>query len=188
MGVLRDLKERIMDFSSFDEVIFGGDFNWDRTRYNGFVSCLDRWAARVGLEDLWDTFPVNYTHIHTDLKTLSTLDRYLLSPGLLPYVHDAGVLHFRDGDNPSRHSPIMIRIAMDSIPVKKQVTSSTPRRPAWYKADEEQVSHYTSILNDKLASMVTPASRAFVSGSTLQIQGALSSQGQFLVRYLDCYD
>ena len=110
----------------------------------------------MGLLDMWDTFPVDFTHIHTDMKSLSTLDRFLISPGLVPHVQDAGALHFRDGDNPSRHSPIMIRIAMDSLPEKKPSSKSTPRRPAWYKADEDQVNMYTSTLSEKLASMEIP--------------------------------
>ena len=106
--------ENAMDSSQYDEVIFGGDFNWDRTRNTGFVACIQRWVDRVGLVDVWDTFPMDYTHIHTDMKSLSTLDRFLVSPGLLPCIQDAGVLHFRDGDNPSRHSPIMLKISINT--------------------------------------------------------------------------
>ena len=120
-----------MDGSHYDEVIFGGDFNWDKTRKTGFSSCMERSVNRIGLVDMWDIYPVDYTHIHTDWNFLSTLDRFLVSPGLVPLLQDARVLHFRDGDNPSRHSPIMIRISMDSLPMKKPTQQcAAPRRPA----------------------------------------------------------
>ena len=157
LQILLNSVEKVMDGSHYDEVIFGGDFNWDKTRNTGFSSCMERWVNRIGLVDMWDILPVDYTHIHTDWKSLSTLDRFLVSPGLIPLVQDAGVLHFRDGDNPSRHSPIMIRISMDSLPVKKPTQQcAAPRRPAWYKADETQLSQYTSRLSEKLDAIAQP--------------------------------
>ena len=146
--------ETIMDDSDYDEVIFGGDFNWDRTRNTGFVACLQSWVDKVGLLDIWDTFPVDYTHIHTDLKSLSTLDRFLVSPGLLPHITDAGPVHL--GDNPSRHSPIMLKLAVGSLPTRKQSSKSTPRRPAWYKASEAEINTFTYILHEKLADLRPP--------------------------------
>ena len=148
--------EHVMDSSHYDEVIFGADFNWDRSRNTGFVSCIERWVDRVGLVDVWETFPVDYTHIHTDLKSLSTLDRFLVSPGLLPYITDAGALHFRGGDNPSRHSPIMLRISIESVVAPKSSSQPSPRYPAWYKADEANVNCYTFRLSENLAELQSP--------------------------------
>ena len=45
-----------------------------------------------------------------DMKSFSTLDRFLVSPGLMPLILDAGAIHL--GDNPSRHSPIMIKLSI----------------------------------------------------------------------------
>ena len=146
--------ETIMDDSQYDEVIFGADFNWDKTRNTGFVSCMDRWVARVGLLDVWDTFPVDYTHVHTDLKSLSTLDRFLVSPGLLPHITDAGPLHL--GDNPSRPSPIMMKLSIGSLPTRKPSSQSIPKRPAWYKAAEAEINSYTYRLHEKLADIAPP--------------------------------
>ena len=71
---------------------------------------MDIWVKNVGLIDVWDLFPVDYTHLHTDMKSFSTLDRFLVSPGLLPHIVNAGTLHL--GDNPSR-PPIMMKISID---------------------------------------------------------------------------
>ena len=137
-NILNDI-ESIMDNSQFDEVILGGDLNWDKSRNTGFAACIARWVSKIGLVDLWDSFPVEYTHVHTDLKSLSTLDRFLVSPGLISHIVDAGALHFRDGDNPFRPSLIMLRISLETLPEHKSNTQSYPRRPAWYKADEADI-------------------------------------------------
>ena len=125
---------------------------------------------QIGLVDVWDTFPVDYTHIHTDMKSLSTLDRFLISPGLLPYVADAGPLHL--GDNPSRHSPIMLRLCIGSIPVKKSCVESVPRRPAWYKAGLGDINSYTYTLYEKLCDIEPPPE--------LQCQDPLCTNGEHL--------
>ena len=82
--------ENIIETTEFDEIVFGAYLNWDRSRNSGFSACMERWVARVGLEDVWDSFPVSYTHIHTDFRSTSTLDRFLVSPGLLDHIVDAG--------------------------------------------------------------------------------------------------
>ena len=148
ISILSDL-EKIIETTSFDEIILGADFNWDRTRTNGFVACMERWVEKVGLLYVWDSFPVSHTHVHTDMKSLSTLDRFLVSPGLLAHVVDAGAIHL--GDNPSRHAPIMLKINIEELKtVKRSPKATVPKRPAWHKADESQVNSYTYILDEKL--------------------------------------
>ena len=66
---------------------------------------------------------VNYTHIHVDLHSTSTLDHFICNEGLLPYIIDAGVLHL--GDNLSRHSPIMLRLNTGNIPMKPVPVENT---------------------------------------------------------------
>ena len=146
--------ENIMDTSQYDEVIFGADFNWDRSRNTGYVACMERWVERIGLQDVWDTYPVDYTHVHTDMRSLSTLDRFLVSPGLLPHITDAGPIHL--GDNPSRHSPIMLKLSLESLPIKKPCSQTIPKRPAWYKAEEADINSYTFQLHNKLADLPHP--------------------------------
>ena len=111
--VLREA-ENIMDTSDYDDVIWIGDFNWDRARNSGFAHILENFVSRSCLKDVWDKFPVNYTHIHTDLKSVSTLDRIIVNESLLQCIEDAGVLHL--GDNPSRHSPIMVKLNVGKRP------------------------------------------------------------------------
>ena len=72
---------------------------------------------KVGLLSVWDKFPIDYTYIHTDLKSTSTLDHFLVNERLLDLVVDAGVLHF--GDNLSRHSPIIMKLNVGRLLVKR---------------------------------------------------------------------
>ena len=78
------------------------------------------------------------------MKSLSTLDRFPVRPGLLPYIVGAGPLHL--GDNPSRHSPIMLKIEIESLIVSKPSKQTLTRRPAWYKAAEAEVNCYRVII------------------------------------------
>ena len=75
--------ESIMDNSEFDEVIFGADFKWDKSRNTGFASCIELWVNRVGLLDVWDTFPADYTHVHGTLYTLTIGLSVLLTGSVL---------------------------------------------------------------------------------------------------------
>ena len=117
---------------------------------------MRRFSDSLDLVSVWDRFPVNYTHIHTDYQSTSTLDHFLVNERLLSVITDAGVMHL--GDNLSRHSPILLKLAIEDIPMKKFVKGMTERRPAWYKAEQENKDQYTQDLSDHLAELVPPDS------------------------------
>ena len=75
---------------------------------------------------------------------------------LLSYIVDAGVIHL--GDNPSRHSPIMMKLDVGNIPVMSRLSEKVPKRPAWYKADQDQLDEYTETLDAKLSAVQVPDS------------------------------
>ena len=72
------------------------------------------------------------------------------SPGLVHHIVDTGAVHL--GDNPSRHSTVMLKINVETIPNRKPpaCNPAPPRRPAWYKAEEDHVDNYTARLEDML--------------------------------------
>ena len=117
---------------------------------------MTRFMDRIQLSSVWDKFPIDFTHIHTDLKSVAILDNFFVSEGLLAYIEDAGVLHL--GDNLSRHSPIMLKIKIGDIPKKRMQAISQLRKPAWHKATEENRAEYTNILAEKLGQLVPPDS------------------------------
>ena len=93
--------ESIMDCSKFDHVVWAGDFNWDISRNSGFSIQVRDFMSRIGLVSAWEEFPVTHTHIHTDLKSLSTLDHFMVDPSLLPAVVGADAMQL--GWNLSYH-------------------------------------------------------------------------------------
>ena len=103
LDTLAEVK-RILDTSVYTDVIWIGDFNWDRSRTSRFANIMEKFMSDMNLVDVWDKFQVSHTHIHTDLKSTSTIDRVLVNERLLEFISDAGALNI--GDNPSRHSPI----------------------------------------------------------------------------------
>ena len=143
--ILREV-ENVLDNSEFDDVIWAGDLNWDKSRTTGFSERIKTFTERLGFVSVWDTFPISYTHIHTDLKSTATLDHFLVNERLLSVISDAGVMHL--GDNLSRHSPIMLKLAIGNIPVNAKVKGNSTRKPAWYKAEQGHKDEYTMELCD----------------------------------------
>lgn len=118
-----------MDKPEFNDIILGGDLNWDMRRNSGFSQCMKDFTCPVGLVSVWEKIKVDYTHIHTDLLSTSTLDHFLVNQRLLDLIQDAGPILLED--NLSRHSPIMLKINVGSIPVKRKVNLRLkPRRRA----------------------------------------------------------
>ena len=147
--------EAILDNNDFDDCIIGGDLNFDNSRSSGFTSAVRSFLSRLGLYSVWEKFPVDFTHLHTDFKSSSVLDHFLVNQRLLENIVDAGPVHL--GDNLSRHSPIMMKLRLPAIPVRPpQPPASRPRRPAWYKATVEQKAQYTSILDSRLQELDVP--------------------------------
>ena len=149
--------ENILENNSFDDCILAGDLNLDLSRGSGYVASLSDFLCRVGLTSVWEKFPIDFTHVHTDMKSFSTLDHFYLSQHLLALVVDAGPIHL--GDNPSRHSPIVMKLELGDLRSTSGSSKSENRkirRPAWYKAAEEEKLEYTNLLNDKLAVLEPP--------------------------------
>ena len=57
--------ENILDKEEFDHVLWGGDFNWDKSRVTSFSMAITNFMEKIGLVSVWDKFPVFYTHVHT---------------------------------------------------------------------------------------------------------------------------
>ena len=136
VGVLDEI-EAILDKNDFDDCIIGGDLNFDTSRRSGFTRTVRDFLSRLGLFSVWEKFSVDFTHLHTDLKSSSVLDHFIVNQRLLENIEDAGPIHL--GDNLSRHSPIMMKLKLPAVPMRpKQPEASRTRRPAWYKATVEQ--------------------------------------------------
>ena len=142
--------------TNYTDLVWGSDLNWDMKRNTYFANRVKEFVDRLELIPLWSHHPVDFTHVHTDNKSLSTLDHFLLSPRLLPLVESCGVLH--KGDNFSRHSPIWLTLNIGALPLRSKVNSFAPRRPAWSKATEENVLNFTMDMQARLETLAPPDS------------------------------
>lgn len=149
--------ERIMDSTAYDDCCLGGDLNYDTRRDTGFVRAVTSFLDRVGLISVWEKFPIDFTHVHTDQKSFSILDNFFVNRNLLNNIEDAGPVHC--GSNLSRHSPIMMKMKLSTLLLPKSAAAAPPRprRPAWYKASEQEKHIYTNMLDDKIRSLIRPA-------------------------------
>ena len=147
--------ERLMDSSEYDDIVIAADMNWDMSRQTGFCLAVRQFLDRVNLTSLWEHHRVDYTHMHTDNKSVSTIDHFLVNERLLDQVKDCGPIHL--GDNFSRHSPIMVKFDFGSLPAASKAAAARPRRPAWYKAGEQQQEEYRCDLARRLGEVRVPA-------------------------------
>ena len=56
--------ENMIDKSDFDDVVLGGDLNYDETRNTGYVRAMKNILEKLGLVSVWQKFPIHFTHIH----------------------------------------------------------------------------------------------------------------------------
>ena len=85
---------------------------------------------------------------------MSTIDHFIVSPCLLPLVTFCGPIH--RGDNLSRHSPIIVRLKLGTLSLKKKVSSLLPSRPSCSKAEEIYKLCYKKELEQRLVELNTP--------------------------------
>jgi hypothetical protein len=158
MAVQAEL-ESILDSGGYDGCICSGDWNYDVRRRSGFAQSMASFLDRVGLVSVWEKFPIDFTHIHTDHKSTSILDNFYVNEGLLQYIDSAAPIHL--GDNTSNHSPIMLSLKVAEIP-RKAVEEEVrrPRRLAWSTAERTEVKSFKTLLGEKLASLEMPQTLA----------------------------
>ena len=76
---------------------------------------MKNFVDRVGLVSLWESHPVDFTHIHTDMRSTAVLDHFLVNERLIPLVEECRVLS--RGKNMSRHCPILLKLRIGVIPI-----------------------------------------------------------------------
>ena len=132
------------------------------TRFTNIVkNCLH---GELGLTFMWqnpDPDPthyiqeVDYTHMHlsNNVPSYSTIDHFVVSPGVYNVTTEAGVVH--SGANPSNHSPIFAKIAVgDFDPGVEAIRSQT--RSSWDKANADAREDFKKVLEAKLIGLNVP--------------------------------
>ena len=147
--------ESLLANTNYDECVWAGDLNWSMQRHTRFAGILGAFTARLGLVPVWTHHPVDYTHVHTDFKSTTTLDHFIVTPRLLPLIQESGVIH--RGDNRSRHSPIFLRLKLGNLSVKKKEKEQVPpRRPGWSRAEDHMLESYSLQLQRRLEALQVP--------------------------------
>ena len=154
---LHDLEMVLHDINYFVEntpctkLVIGGDFNCDFARDTHFVTCVRSFILSHQSQSAWDLFPIDFTHIHTDGVSTSTIDHIIVSHSL--QISNAFTLHHID--NTSRHSAISVHVncvLIDTQPMCDKPSHSTDSLPrcAWYKATHSDLHKYKECLETKL--------------------------------------
>ena len=128
-------------------------------RNSMFSQIVGRVLEKLNLVSLCNHHEVSHTFeqfCRNGRVSQSTVDHFVLSPRLLPLFVDCGVIH--RGDNLSVHSPIWVKVQVGALPLKKQVSASSQKKPSWSRATEEQVDAYTAELQGKLQAVHVPPS------------------------------
>ena len=146
--------EAILTDCSYTDIIWAGDLNWDMSRVTKFSRTMGAFMDGLGLVSLWSEHPVKYTYLHTDYKSMSVLDHFMLSPRLLDLVEGCGVVE--RGDNLSGHCPIWVSLRLGSLPLKKKAKSAIPKKPSWSKATKDDKLEFTMDLQSKLLEIHVP--------------------------------
>ena len=148
----------ILEVGGYDDCLCAGDWNYDQRRKSGFAASMKNFLESVGLVSAWERFPIDFTHLHTDDKSTSVLDNFYMNERLLERVRSAGPLHL--GDNLSRHSPIMLTLAIPDVPASRSEPENVVIRPrplAWEKATLQQSQEYQAKLQAGLEEVEVPA-------------------------------
>ena len=126
--------------------------NFDMQRSTGFSKIFHEFLRKNNLSSVWNQFPTDFTHIHTNGTSTSTIDHFIISQGLSGLVESCKAVH--RGDNISRHSPIVLKVKLCNTfePETKQSYGNPPSRPlpAWLSANESEIKDYRTLLDEKL--------------------------------------
>ena len=155
LSVLNEVESLIISNKGC-EIVWAADMNWDRSRDNHFTRTVAAFLTRLNLTSVWESKPIDYTHIHTNNVNTSIIDHFIVSHNLLQKIEACGPVH--TGDNMSRHSPIFLSLNLGELALAPEdVPQPPPRRvPDWDRATKQEISDYKSLLQQKLQAVTVP--------------------------------
>ncbi len=99
-----------------DWILIRGDINCDFNRNGGFVHTISEYMIDNNLHNIWDAYPIDYTYIHTDKESTSTIYiGHVLVNSMIYDIYVAGEVHHQYSDGVF-HSRVYMCINVDSIP------------------------------------------------------------------------
>ena len=128
--------------------------NWHIGRDTVHCQTIERMAIKLGFKSVWEKFDCDFTHIHTDNKSVSKIDHFMCNERLFIFIEECAPIH--SGDNLSRHSSLFLKLRVGDIPRSVPVNLNPHRRPAWYKAGELQTIRSARQLHEKIKELHRP--------------------------------
>ena len=150
--------EDIIETNDFDYFILGGDINADFRRNTKFVTIINEFINKSGVNKSWDKYHVDFTHFmeKDEVTYTSIIDHFFWSTTLVENVIDAGALHLPE--NLSDHCPIFCKFELP-VKIKDGTEESTIKRsrPSWRNAKDEDKECFTKELERKLHGLTIPS-------------------------------
>ena len=143
--------------------ILMGDINWDTNRDTRFVQIIRNYVTDRDLFPIWNLFQCDFTYSQSQLRNnrqhiyYSTIDHYIVSENTLDDCTIAMPLHL--AENTSNHEPIYMKLKIDTIPTPNHNDASRKftSKPAWNKAEDDNIASYFNELDARLAQITIPA-------------------------------
>ncbi len=79
-------------------IVLGGDLNSDFSPHSGFVSNINMFMNNHDQQSLWNMFNVDYTYMHTDGVSTSTIDHFVVSNRVFNKCCSGGVTQSVDNN------------------------------------------------------------------------------------------
>ena len=148
--------EKIISDTQFNDILLGGDMNYDEGRNTGFCRVINEFLSKNDLVSIWSKFPCDFTYQHLNLTSFSTIDHFFVTESFLENCVDAAPMHF--AENRSNHSPIMLKIKLPEDIIKDQTRPIVKTVPSWRKATDGDKDDYTYYVHEKLSNLPIPES------------------------------
>ena len=74
--------EKLFESCEYDDCCIGGDLNTDIRRDKVTVRAITTFMNKIGLVSVWEKFPIDFTHVHKDLKSFWIFDTFFCEQGL----------------------------------------------------------------------------------------------------------
>ena len=141
-----------------------GDLNSHFSRQTQFTNIIINFFNDIDFLLFWENtdqaqnhlineIDFTYQHLNNGEIFLSTIDHFASNRVLYNSVIEADVVH--SGENPSNHSPIFAKVALD-FDTRGTETAKSERKVNWEKSTSESKDLYFKSLSTKLEQLSTP--------------------------------
>ena len=131
------------------DVLLGGDWNTDLSRFTAQTECFRNFLARCGLRVCWEhALADQQDTYHSEINdATSCVDHFVMSENMFSNINNCNV--DTNPLNPSDHKEVVMEINYD--PTAVVVDSDNDNRPksvAWHKVESDQINEYKTVMDE----------------------------------------